>query len=267
MNNLVGTPEGDLLRAVSTQDLRVHSASGEVKRAEARLAQQTDIRERKVGDASVQLILMRNAPNISEGQKLAFATQILRLNGAESLDDQAIMEQFDRFVPGAPIISVAEHPFFARVIMSETSIGIQPNGKSEPGFAVSIGCRTRSINHRVTADSPAKFDEFDTGINITRLSDIVVGLPALQSYIDTFPGAIPTDKKEREAYKKRLTHLFSSFEDMGTLGVDGVDHLNTTRLAMLRDLATKYGNPYEDEGEFVAYRRDSRSGHGWWPRH
>jgi len=260
VSDLVGTPEGELLQDIDLHQHRVGLATDEAASAEQHLANQAEALDRRIGDASVQLVLMQDAPNVSEGQKLAFAAQLLSLQGKESLDIQSVMAQFDRFAPGGPIISVSEIPFVPRMIMSESRIGIRPGYKG-PGLNVSIDCRTRQVNHHKDEDQPGDYIEFDTSIDITRLTDVVIGLPAFQEYIDAFPGSIPSEKKARVAYSERLSHVFSSIEDMEKLGIEGVNELETKRLRTIQSLVS---NAYEEDSW---YQPHGRSGYGWWPRH
>lgn len=264
MSDLTGTPEAELLQDIAQLKFNVALATGEMRVAESYLAKQIEALNRRIGDASVQLILMKDTPpNISsERQKLDFALQVLRLQGEESFDTEAVVAQFDSFAPGAPIIFVGEYSIPPRVIMSESRISVQPNHKKS-GIRVGIDCRARSVNHHRDEVEPEEFLEFNSRIDICNLKDVIVGLPAFQGYIDAFPNSIPTDKKARQAYEKRIAHVFFSIEEMKKLGVEDASEIETKQLTILQSTVREYLR-WDDNGP---WQPSGRSGYGWWPRH
>lgn len=262
MSGLTGTPEGDMLGDIELHELSVGRAIDELESAEHYLNDQTNALNRSIGSALTQLIFMKDAPNVSERQKLAFASQLLLFQGKELFDPEAVMAKFESFAPGVPIIFMGEHLIPPRVIMSESRIGVRPNYKKS-GVSASIDCRTRAVNHHRDEAEPGGFVEFDSCIQVPQLTDDIVGLQAFQEYIDAFPDSIPTDKKARQAYEKRIAHVFFSIEEMKKLGVEDASEIETKQLTILQSTVREYLR-WDDNGP---WQPSGRSGYGWWPHH
>lgn len=258
------SPEEYLVREIYMKKDTVDEATAAAERAQQFLQQTQDERDEAIGAAETQLILMMDAPNISEQQKLEFTDWLLRATGQLQDGSPSAVDVFKQFTPGAPIIFVTGKYHLAQTVVSEAYASVRPAMKGKPGVDVAINCLTRGVNHNPSDNEQNPFYEAEHSFTTLNLHNVHVGIPAIQQHLDSLPDTVPQQKEQRQEYRRYLRTLKRAIDDLSTMGVKGtIEQLDTLRLDA--QLALMIGLEIADFG--IERSTQGRSGYGWWPRH